>query len=100
MNTYAFITSNSFRIEVKASTALAGFNKINSVTHLKDKLTREYWKYDKDGFAVNENVRYLKEKGEELDQMKLDIVLNSKSSPESEDRLPLKEELLNRGEEL
>lgn len=52
MNTYAFLTKDSFRIEVKASTPKAAYKKLLSIPHLAIKLTPSFIKYDKDGLAA------------------------------------------------
>lgn len=51
MKTYAFLTKDSFRIEVKASTPKSAYNKLMSIIHLKDNVTKSFIKYSKDGLA-------------------------------------------------
>jgi hypothetical protein len=51
MNTFAFLTKDSFRIEVKATSPKAAYNKINSITHLKDKITKSFVQYNSSGLA-------------------------------------------------
>lgn len=51
MKTFAFLTKDSFRVEVKASNAKSAYNKLNSVTYFKDKITKSYIEYNKDGLA-------------------------------------------------
>jgi hypothetical protein len=52
MKTFSFLTENSFRIDVKASTAKAGYNKLMSIPYIANKkITKSYLEYDKDGFA-------------------------------------------------
>lgn len=51
MKTFAFLTKDSFRIEVKASTPKSAYRKLVSITHLKDKITKSYISYNKDGLA-------------------------------------------------
>jgi len=55
MNTYAFLTKDSFRVEVKASTPRAGYNKLMSIPHLAVKVTKSYIKYDRAGLASLES---------------------------------------------
>jgi len=58
MNTYAFITSDSFRIEVKASTPQAGYNKLKSISYFDNKkISKSYFKYSKAGFCCIHDVR-------------------------------------------
>jgi len=51
MNTYAFLTNDSFRIEVKASTPKAAYNKLISISQFKNRVTRSWVKFNKDGLA-------------------------------------------------
>jgi|TARA_R100001530_G_scaffold133528_1_gene107024 hypothetical protein len=61
-NTYAFLTKDNFRIDVEASTPKSAYNKLNCIPHLRNKgITRHYYKYAKDGFVANYDVRYLRE---------------------------------------
>ena len=58
MNTYAFITGDSFRIEVKASTPQAGYNKLKSISYFDNKkISKSYFKYSKAGFCYIHDVR-------------------------------------------
>ena len=58
MNTYAFITGDSFRVEVKASTPQAGYNKLKSISCFDDKkISKNYYKYSKAGFCCIHSVR-------------------------------------------
>ena len=60
MNIYAFITKDNFRVEVEASSPIAGYNKLKSIPYFKDKnITKSYYKYDSNGFAANYDIRYL-----------------------------------------
>ena len=66
-NTYAFITKDDFRIDVEASTPNSAYNKLNSIPHLRDKgITRNYYKYAKDGFVAMYDIRYLEENTDSL----------------------------------
>lgn len=49
--TYAFLTKDSFRIEVKASNEKAAYNKLMDIPFCAEKLTKSWIKYDKDGLA-------------------------------------------------
>jgi hypothetical protein len=49
MKTFSFITSKSFRIDVKASTPRAAYNKLNK--QLIQHLTTSYYEYNKDGLV-------------------------------------------------
>lgn len=51
MKTFAFLTKDSFRIDVKASTAKSAYRKLASVPNYSDKITKSYIQYDKDGLA-------------------------------------------------
>lgn len=42
MRTYAFLTKDGFRVEVKASTPKSAYNKLMSVIHLSSKITKSY----------------------------------------------------------
>lgn len=52
MKTFAFLTKDSFRIDVKASTPRAAYRKLLSIPHLAEKITPSYIQYDKDGLAA------------------------------------------------
>ena len=52
MNSYAFLTKDSFRVEVKASTPIAAYNKLMSIQYFADKITDSFIKYSKDGLAA------------------------------------------------
>jgi len=51
MKTFAFLTKDSFRVEVKASTPRSAYNKLMSIPHLAEKTTKSYVVYDRDGFT-------------------------------------------------
>ena len=51
MKTYAFLTKNSNRVEVKASTPEAGLKKLLSIPYFADSITETFIEYNKDGFA-------------------------------------------------
>ena len=58
MNTYAFITGDSFRVEVKATTPQAGYNKLKSISYFDNKkISKNYYKYSKAGFCCIHYVR-------------------------------------------
>ena len=62
MKTYAFITIDNCRIDVRAATPQAAWNKLQSIPHLKRQLTRAYFCYDPDGFSsVNKPYEYIPE---------------------------------------
>tara|TARA_R110002012_G_scaffold319201_1_gene539042 strand:- start:68 stop:256 length:189 start_codon:yes stop_codon:yes gene_type:complete len=62
MNLYAFLTKDNYRLEVKASTAIAGYNKLKSIPYFKDKnITTNYYKYDSNGFTANYDVKCLED---------------------------------------
>ena len=65
-NTYAFLTKDNYRIDVEASTPNSAYNKLNCIPHLRNKgITRSYYKYSKDGFVANYDIRHLKESDNE-----------------------------------
>ena len=46
MKKYAFLTKDNFRVEVKASSAIAGFNKLKSIPYFDDnEITVFYYQY-------------------------------------------------------
>jgi hypothetical protein len=51
MKTFAFLTKDSFRVEVKAYNAKSGYNKLKSIPHISRKLTKSYIQYDSQGLA-------------------------------------------------
>lgn len=55
MKTFSFITSKSFRIDVKASNPRAAYNKLKLIQHI----TTSYYEYDKDGFVDNTKIKTL-----------------------------------------
>ena len=57
MKTFSFITSKSFRIDVKASNPRAAYNKLNK--QLIQHLTTSYYEYNKDGFVDNTKIKTL-----------------------------------------
>lgn len=65
MKLFAFITSKSWRIEVKASTAISGYNKLKSIPMLNNykdcgDITKSYYEYDKKGIAAMYDIKTLK----------------------------------------
>jgi|TARA_R110002124_G_scaffold205573_1_gene371878 hypothetical protein len=66
MNNYAFMTEDGWKVEVDASTPQSGYNKLNAIPYFRTRgITRHYYKFGKDGFVANYDVRYLKEAGNE-----------------------------------
>jgi hypothetical protein len=61
MKTYAFITKDSWRVEVKASKPEAAYNKLLDIPYLRDMITTSYYEYDKDGLCSVYNVKSVKE---------------------------------------
>ena len=60
MNLYAFLTKDNTRLEVKASTAKAAFNKLKSIPYFDDnEITVFYYQYPKNGFVANYNLKSL-----------------------------------------
>ena len=60
MNLYAFLTKDNFRVEVKASSAIAGFNKLKSIPYFDSKeITVFYYQYPKNGFVANYDLKSL-----------------------------------------
>jgi hypothetical protein len=53
--TYAFLTKDSFRCEVKASGPKSAYNKLMDIPHLAEKVTKSYIVYDKDGLSSLDN---------------------------------------------
>lgn len=51
MKTFAFLTHDSFRIEVLASCPKSGYRKLRSIISLRDRITKSYLAYNKDGLA-------------------------------------------------
>ena len=52
MKTYSFKTEDNFRVDVKATTPKAAFNKLMSIPIIKNMgITKEYIKYNKDGLS-------------------------------------------------
>jgi hypothetical protein len=49
MNTYSFQTKDNFRIDVKSSTPNSAYRKLKSIPNYANNLTKNYFKYDKDG---------------------------------------------------
>jgi hypothetical protein len=61
MKTYFFLTKDSFRCEVKASSPKAGYNKLMAIPHLKESITKSFGEYDKDGLCAIDNIRTLEQ---------------------------------------
>ena len=53
--TFAFITKDSFRCEVKASSPKAGYNKLMDIPHLAEKITKAYTSYNASGLSSLDN---------------------------------------------
>lgn len=51
MKTFSFMTKDSCRCEVKASSPKSAYRKLLSIPHLAQKITKSYIEYDKDGLA-------------------------------------------------
>ena len=49
MKTFAFITVDGFRIDVKSSTPISGYRKLIKLHG--EIITKSYMKYNKDGFG-------------------------------------------------
>jgi hypothetical protein len=49
--TFAFLTKDSFRVEVKASSPLAAYKKLKDIPHIAENITASFIEYDKDGLA-------------------------------------------------
>ena len=59
---YAFITKDGWKAEVDASNPKSAYNKLNAIPYFRTRgITRHYYKFGKDGFVANYDVRYLKE---------------------------------------
>ena len=53
MKTFSFKTKDDFRVDVEASTPKSAYNKLMSIPSIRSMgITKEYLKYDRDGFAV------------------------------------------------
>ena len=66
MNNYAFITKDGYKVEVNASNPRSAYNKLNAIPYFRTKgITRHYYKFGKDGFVANYDIRYLKESDNE-----------------------------------
>ena len=64
MHTYAFITTDNCRVDVKATTAKAAWNKLQSIPSLKRQVTRAHFRYDSDGFSdIHKPYEYIDDKG-------------------------------------
>ena len=60
---YAFLTRDSFRIEVEAPSAISAFRKARLVGDAKNKVvTNSYITFGKSGFASNDSWKTLKRK--------------------------------------
>ena len=51
MNTYSFLDENNFRVDVKACSPKAAYNKLMSIPHLARITTKTYIKYNSQGLA-------------------------------------------------
>tara|TARA_Y100000310_G_scaffold642_1_gene932 strand:+ start:388 stop:579 length:192 start_codon:yes stop_codon:yes gene_type:complete len=63
MKTFAFLTEDSWRIEVLASNANAGYKKLKSIPYFNDrygKITKSYYEYPPLGFCSNDNIKRIK----------------------------------------
>ena len=49
--TYAFLTKDSFRCEVRASNPKAGYRKLMDIPHLAKKITKSYISYGSSGLS-------------------------------------------------
>jgi hypothetical protein len=49
--TFAFLTKDSFRCEVKASNPKSAYKKLMDIPHLAKQMTKSYISYNKDGLA-------------------------------------------------
>ncbi len=66
MDNYAFITKDGYKVEVYASNPQSAYNKLNAIPYFITRgITRHYYKFGKDGFVANYDVRYLEEAGNE-----------------------------------
>ena len=66
MNNYAFITKDGWKVEVDASNPKSAYNKLNAIPYFRNRgITRLYYKFGKDGFVANYDVRYLGENNHE-----------------------------------
>ena len=59
IKTYSFLTTDSFRVDVKASSPKAAYNKLKSIPFHVDKITKSYIVYGKDGLASLDGWRAL-----------------------------------------
>lgn len=63
MKTFCFYTKDGFRQDVKASTAISAWNKIQSLPGFREKFTGKFGIYDKDGLiptgAVHGEINWL-----------------------------------------
>ena len=68
MNNYAFITKDGWRVEVDASNPQSAYNKLNDIPYFRNRgITRHYYKFSKNGFVANYDVKYLEENNHETD---------------------------------
>jgi hypothetical protein len=49
--TFSFLTSDSFRVDVKATSPMAAYKKLLDVPSIAAKLTKSYIQYDHSGYA-------------------------------------------------
>jgi len=54
MKTYAFLTKDSSRVEVKASSPEAGLKKLLCIPYFADKVTETFIEYNKNGIAYRD----------------------------------------------
>lgn len=59
MTTYAFLTKDSFRVDVEATSPRAAYRKLMSIPFFRHRITTAYIKYDKDGLAALDGWRGL-----------------------------------------